>query len=225
VASILVVAAGYIGRAWLGVGTGYPWNAAVVLLAMTGAGAVLFSEPHPFPSLGLPNIITMVRAMIVALLAALVVEPPMPGFAAWALGFLIAAEILDGVDGWLARRTGISSEFGARFDMETDALMILVLSALAWRLGKTGAWVLVGGAMRYVFAVAAAIVPWLARPLPPTIRGKAAKVAFDVGLAMAIAPFVPRPWSAAAAGFALAFLLYSFAAETMRLWAYTDDSR
>ena len=40
---------------------------------------------------------------------------------------------LDGVDGWLARRSGIASAFGARFDMEIDALLILVLAVLAWR--------------------------------------------------------------------------------------------
>jgi multidrug efflux pump subunit AcrA (membrane-fusion protein) len=39
--------------------------------------------------------------------------------------------MLDGVDGWLARRHEIASRFGARFDMEVDALLILALSVLA----------------------------------------------------------------------------------------------
>ena len=33
------------------------------------------------------------------------------------------------------------ARFGARFDMEIDALLILALSILAWRHGKAGAWV------------------------------------------------------------------------------------
>ena len=38
------------------------------------------------------------------------------------------ALILDGVDGKVARRTGTSTALGARFDMEVDAFLILVLS-------------------------------------------------------------------------------------------------
>ena len=40
---------------------------------------------------------------------------------------------LDGVDGQVARRTGTASELGARFDMEVDAFLILVLSVAAGR--------------------------------------------------------------------------------------------
>ena len=36
--------------------------------------------------------------------------------------------ILDGVDGRVARARGEVSAFGARFDMETDALLLLCLS-------------------------------------------------------------------------------------------------
>src|SRR5690606_41330950 len=39
--------------------------------------------------------------------------------------------VLDGVDGRVARRTGTSSPRGARFDMEVDAFLILVLSVHA----------------------------------------------------------------------------------------------
>ena len=38
------------------------------------------------------------------------------------------ALILDGVDGKVARRTRNASAFGARFDMEVDAFLILVFS-------------------------------------------------------------------------------------------------
>ena len=41
--------------------------------------------------------------------------------------------LLDGVDGRLARKYGASSRFGARFDMEVDAVLICVLALLAWR--------------------------------------------------------------------------------------------
>ena len=73
----------------------------------------------------------------------------------------------DAADGALARRQGLASAFGARFDMETDAAFTLVLSALVWQAGQAGAWVLASGLMRYAFVGAAIALPWLAGPLPP----------------------------------------------------------
>ena len=49
------------------------------------------------------------------------------------LGLSAVALALDGVDGWWARRTGTCSAFGARFDMEVDAFLILVLSVYVAR--------------------------------------------------------------------------------------------
>ena len=54
------------------------------------------------------------------------------------------ALILDGVDGKVARRTGTSTALGARFDMEVDAFLILVLSVYVSM--ALGPWVLLIGA-------------------------------------------------------------------------------
>src|SRR5437867_3690361 len=67
--------------------------------------------------------------------------------------------LLDGVDGWLARRTHMASTFGERFDMETDALLILVLSVLAWQYDKAGAWLVLAGLLRYLFVAAGWLLP------------------------------------------------------------------
>ena len=56
---------------------------------------------------------------------------------------------LDGVDGRVARARGEATAFGARFDMETDAAMLAVLSVAVAALGIAGWWVLAIGAMRY----------------------------------------------------------------------------
>ena len=70
------------------------------------------------------------------------------------------ALVLDAVDGWVARRTGTVSSLGARFDMEVDAFLILVLSVYVARL--TGDWwVLTIGAARYVFVAVGRLQPWL----------------------------------------------------------------
>ena len=57
--------------------------------------------------------------------------------------------VLDAVDGRVARRTGTTSSFGARFDGEADAFLILVLSVYV--AARLGSWVLVIGAARYAF--------------------------------------------------------------------------
>jgi phosphatidylglycerophosphate synthase len=107
------------------------------------------------------------------------------------------------------------SGFGARFDMETDALLILVLSVLTWQHAKAGPWVLLCGLMRYAFVAAGWVMPWLARPLRSTTRGKAAAVAQMLGLCVALAPVVPLPISAGVAAAALATLIWSFAIDVV----------
>src|ERR1044072_5993780 len=95
-----------------------------------------YRQHHPHERFGAANYVTLIRALLTMGLAGLALTPPTSRLA-WVAGLtagLIAA--LDGVDGWLARREGIFSRFGARFDMETDAALLLVLSGLAWHYAK-----------------------------------------------------------------------------------------
>jgi phosphatidylglycerophosphate synthase len=173
---------------------------------------------HPFPRLGPANQVTMVRALIVALISALIGEAALPAFARAAVAAAAIATVLDGVDGWLARRTGMASAFGARFDMETDALLIQVLAILAWQYGKAGAWVLASGLLRYLFVAAGWLWPWLQQPLFPSMRRKAICVVQIVGLTLALLPEIPVPFSSAIAALSLAALTYSFFVDTVWLW-------
>jgi len=70
---------------------------------------------YPHDVIGACNAVTLIRAALVALLSGALFTHP----SSW-LVFAIAvvAFASDGLDGWLARRAGLSSEFGARFDME-----------------------------------------------------------------------------------------------------------
>ena len=70
------------------------------------------------------------------------------------------ALVLDAVDGWVARRTGTVSALGARFDMEVDAFLILVLSGVRRRDVRPW-WVLAIGAARYAFVAAGWLLPWM----------------------------------------------------------------
>jgi phosphatidylglycerophosphate synthase len=180
--------------------------------------ALTFVEAHPFPRLGPANHATIVRAMLVALTAGLIDEPVITRIAWTAAIAATIVAILDGVDGWLARRSRMASAFGARIDMETDAVLILVLSMLVWHHGKAGGWILLGGLLRYAFIAAGWMLPWMARPLTPTHRAKTITIIHVVGLIVALAPIVALPLSAIVVAATLAALTWSFAVDVHRLW-------
>ena len=186
---------------------------AIVLLARRSARA-----HHPLRRFGPANQVTMIRASLVALVAGFIGEPSLPS-AGWIVaGAAVFATVLDGVDGWLARRTGMASAFGARFDMETDALLIQVLAILAWQYDKAGPWVLASGLLRYVFVAAGWVLPWMRRPLFPSFRRKAICVVQIAGLILTILPPIVAPASEWLAAVSLAALVYSFLVDTLWLW-------
>jgi phosphatidylglycerophosphate synthase len=210
------------GSAWVAgaridAGATYPLKAVAVFAVMIVAVTAVAGEQHPYPRFGLANRVTMIRAMLVALVAALIGLPATPEMLWYVIGLTALIGALDGLDGWLARRTRMASEFGARFDMETDAALILVLSILVWQHEKAGAWVLLCGLMRYGFVAAGWLLPWLARPLQSTRRGKTVAVGQMLGLSVALAPIVPSPLSVSAAALTLTALVWSFAIDVTRL--------
>jgi phosphatidylglycerophosphate synthase len=115
--------------------------------------------------------------------------------------------IFDGVDGYVARVRGEASAFGAAFDMETDAVGVMILSLLAWRAGVAGSWVLVAGLWRYVFAFAIGLAPGLGEsPKSPIYRWLFCVLM--LGLAGA---FLPWPgFARASAALATAVVSFSF---------------
>jgi phosphatidylglycerophosphate synthase len=209
----LLVAA---GSAWLlqralALGDEYPTTA--IGFALLGAWAVLGYLPgrHPHPRFGAANAVTLARGVVAALLGALVVVPAGFGVSVLATVAGTVAAVLDGVDGRMARRRGVASVFGARFDMETDALLVLALAVLAWRWDRAGAWVLLSGLLRYAFVLAGMLVPWLRRPLPPRRRRQTVCVVQIVVLLAVISPLLSRAVSAPLALAGLLVLAASFA--------------
>lgn len=166
---------------------------------------------------GPANQITLIRAVLAAGLAILVGQPATPTLAWSVVVIATIAALLDGVDGWVARRTGTVSAFGARFDMETDAALILVLAILVLQYGKAGPWVLLSGLLRYVFVAAGWLWPWMRAPLASSLRGKIVCVVQIVALIVAITPTIAPPTSSVVAAVALLALSYSFLVDTLRL--------
>lgn len=194
--------------------------ATVMLLALAGIGGLFLLRAHlPTGRLGPANRVTLGRGILALPLPALALHPEaLAGPGAWLPSALAAAVLLlDGVDGWLARRTGSSSPFGARFDMELDALVLLALSLLVWRADLAGPWVLLIGAMRYAFVVAGWLVPSLRAPLPPSFRRKAACVIPGMVLTAVLVPGFPPGPARGAVAMALLVLAGSFLADVVWL--------
>ena len=161
--------------------------------------------------------VTLTRATLIGAVAALTVDSfARPAPVALLVTLTIVALVLDGVDGQVARRTGTVTAFGARFDMEVDAALILVLSAYVAR--PIGGWVLALGSMRYAFVAATWVLPWMRRTLPPRFWRKVVAATQGVVLVFATAGVLPRSLTIAALVMALALLVESFGRDVVWLW-------
>lgn len=168
--------------------------------------------------LGWANRVTLVRAVLVALVAgALAGNAFVDAIWIW-LCMAVVSLMLDGIDGFVARRTHSHSRFGARFDMELDALMILLLCIGLVRLESLGAWVVLIGALRYAFVVAGWRLEWLAAPLFPSFRRKTVCVWQVLALLLSLTPLTSHTTAMLLALSALVASVYSFGVDI--LWLY-----
>jgi CDP-diacylglycerol--glycerol-3-phosphate 3-phosphatidyltransferase len=95
----------------------YPWGMSV--------------RAVPMPLAQLPNVLTVVRFALVPLFIALMIGAD--GGHSWPAAIVFGiAGITDQVDGWLARRWRVESEFGKYADPLADRLMIDAAVILLW---------------------------------------------------------------------------------------------
>lgn len=170
------------------------------------------------------NTVTLGRATLVGGVTALVADSvgqPTPVAALVVLATV--ALLLDAVDGQVARRTGTSSALGARFDMEVDAVLILVLSFFV--AGSLGGWVLAIGALRYVFVAAAWGLPWLRGPLSPRLSRKVVAAVQGIALVLAASGMLAPMVATVSVASALALLGWSFGRDVQTLWRQRSGAR
>jgi len=189
------------------------WAAAL----LTGVVVAVALARQRAAGLGPADHITAFRAVLAGGVAALVAEGLVGGEHAVTLVAMSGIALaLDLVDGYVARRTGTESAFGARFDMEVDAFLIAVLSIHV--AGDFGWWVLLIGAMRYLYVAAGRGLPWLRLPLPPRRSAKVIAAIQGVTLAVAASGLLPEQLVRLALAVALALLIESFGQDCWSLW-------
>jgi phosphatidylglycerophosphate synthase len=210
---------------WRGCASAFICYAVMSWLVLAG----LTRHAHP-DRFGLANAITLGRAALTALLFGVAGEWLLGGIAMlgthmrWLLaGGAALILVLDGLDGPAARRSGMASPFGARFDMEADALFVVVLSLVAVASGAVGFWLLASAGMRYAFLAAMQFDARLAAPLPPLMRRKMIYVVQAGAPIIALLPICPPAfaWTLCIAAFAL--IAYSFAADMVWLLSRDDE--
>ncbi len=169
--------------------------------------------------LGPADRVTLARSTLVGGVTALTVDGiGGPTSFAVLVGLAAVALVLDGVDGFVARRTGTASPLGARFDMEVDAFLLLALSAAV--AGRTGVWVLAIGAMRYAYVAASWLLPWMRGGLPARYWRKVVAAVQGIALVVAASGVLPVPVATVAVAGALLLLVESFGRDVGWLWRH-----
>jgi hypothetical protein len=166
------------------------WSVGIACAAIVNLGLTHALSHFGADRLTRADRVTLARAALVAVVAALVADSfAEPVSVAILVSVAAVALVLDAVDGWVARRTVIGS-LGAKLDGEVDAFLILVLSVYVAR--SAGAWVLLIGAARYAFAAGELVLPWMRKQLPPRYWRKF--VAATQGIVLTVATANVLPW-------------------------------
>jgi len=203
----------FVSVAVSGLPAAHIWPALAVYLGVSVLIDHIMPDGTPGPGIGPANRVTLLRLVFVCWLCAIAVLSVslLTDALRWLVaGLALLALSLDGVDGYLARQRGVVSRFGARFDEEVDAGLIMVLAVLAWRSDQVGAWVLLIGLMRYAFVVAGWTITALQAELFPSVRRKAVCVVQVGVLPVCLLPVVSPALATVFAASALLALTASF---------------
>jgi cardiolipin synthase len=128
----------------------------------------------------IPNLITIARLVIVPLVIVMI------GQGRWATAFVLflIAGISDAVDGFIARRFDMKSEFGAYIDALADKALLVSMYVSLSIFGILPGWLAIVVVSRDLMIVSAIIVSWLMqrpvaiKPLVVSKLNTAAQIAF-----------------------------------------------
>jgi cardiolipin synthase (CMP-forming) len=136
--------------------------------------------------LSIPNLITLARILSVPVM----VWAIMTGWMLAAFLLFLAAGVSDAIDGYLAKRFGMTSELGAYLDPLADKALIVSIYVTLGVSGEIPRWLVILVVSRDIMIVGAVLLAWLVgKPLPmkPLLVSKlntAAQIVF-AGLVLA----------------------------------------
>jgi phosphatidylglycerophosphate synthase len=201
---------------WIGLASVTALGAGAGIAVVGVAGGAVMSRTTRWS--GPADRVTLARTVLIGGCAAIcvpVLTGVLPARPWWLLMLVVPALLLDAVDGVVARRTGTSSAAGARFDMEMDAALLMILSLIAVR--SLGWWVLAIGGMRYAFVAATYLRPKWRNPVPFSQFRRVVAAVQGIVLAVGLAPVVPLPIGRAAVAVALFLLISSFGQQVLTI--------
>lgn len=115
--------------------------------------------------------VSAARLLLLSLLAGFLVIPRPQEELAWLpFALALAFNLSDLVDGYLARRSNVTTELGAKLDLDLDGRGMLVNSLLVIHYGQVGLWFALVGLARYIYVAAI----WLRRRLGMAVKPPAA---------------------------------------------------
>ncbi|MBX7267111.1 CDP-alcohol phosphatidyltransferase family protein [Micromonospora sp. Llam7] len=200
---------------------GAGWLAGLAYGAVTCRALVHGLRHAGSDRLGPADWVTMGRGLLVGAVTALIADALVGGRPAPVVVLVAMTTValaLDAVDGKVARRTRTVSALGARFDMEVDSFLVLVLSLYV--APALGIWVLAIGVMRYAFLAAGWVLPWMDAQLPPRYWRKVVAAVQGIMLAVAASQVLPVPLTTLVLVAALGLLVESFGRDVTWLWRH-----
>ena len=166
----------------------------------------------------IPNLITIFRLILVPVVIVMIMQ------GRWALAFVlfVVAGVSDAIDGFIARRFDMRSEFGAYIDPLADKALLMSIYVTLAIVGVLPSWIAIVVVSRDLMIVGAILLSWVMhrpveiKPLLVSKFNTAAQIAFaalvlstnafgvDASLIEDIAMFAVAALTVASAGASLA---------------------
>jgi cardiolipin synthase len=190
------------------------------MLGNARAAVYCHERPPPGRHLSIPNLVTLARILSVPVMIWAIVT----GWMLAAFLLFLAAGVSDAIDGYLAKRFGMTSELGAYLDPLADKALIVSIYVTLGISGDIPRWLVILVVSRDVMIVGAVILSWLVgKPVPmkPLLVSKlntAAQIVF-AGLVLAsLGLHFEAQWLLEAMLIAVAGLTLASVAAYVREW-------
>jgi hypothetical protein len=204
-------------------GHAYPAGRSTVALGAVGgwvpallASLALMRRMPPATSAA--DRVTLARAVLAcgcAAITAMVSTGFVPARTWWLLSLAVPTLLLEAVHAFVARRSSSTSAASARLDLQLDGGVLVILSVAAAPV--VGAWVMLVGALRYLYVAASRVRPSLRATLPSSAFRRTVAALQGPALVLVVAPFVPVRVATAVAAVALLLALVSFGGQALLL--------